>query len=435
MPRGIAVYDLFARCRRPAHALRVGVEGYHIDVLLLQHVRQALARAAITADDDVPLGREALRGDAMQGKRLQHPFRARPAQRELVACLNEEGSGEHRQQHRRDDELRKVALEQRNGLRLHDEHQAELAGLGESKTGAQGRAGSGSQQAREHGDQHELERDQQRRQRQRQRKIGCYRPEIESHAYGHEEQAQQDLPKRPDVLVDLMPVLGFGDQHTGEKSAQGKRQPSPLREPCKPQCDEQHVEDEQFMRAAARHNVKPAARQPLSDKQQHHEHHGGLEQCEPQTLGKLSASLRDRRNHDQQRHDRQILEQQHADDVASVRGFQLHTFREKPQDDCGRRHGQCAPDRKGGLPWRAREYGGGEHRCEREQDLGQPEPEHRATQLKKLSQAELEPDREHQEHDAEFREMPSFVGVRNPRQRERSHRDPDQQISEQRRQM
>ena len=150
-------------------------------------MRQALARAAIAAHDDVPLGRETLRGDAVQRERLQHPFGARPAQREPVARLNHERSGEHGEQHRRDDQLGKVAIEQGNRLRQDHQHQTELAHLSKSQPGAHGRARAGSEQARETGDQDELEHDEQRRQRQGQRKIRCNRPHVESHAYGHEE--------------------------------------------------------------------------------------------------------------------------------------------------------------------------------------------------------------------------------------------------------
>ena len=150
-------------------------------------------------------------------------------------------------------------LEQCNRLRLDDEHQAEFARLGESKTVAQGRAGSGSEQARERRDQREFERDQQSGQRRHQRKAGGDRPEVEPHAYGDEEQAQQHLAKRPDVLLDLMPVLGFRYEHPGEKGAQGKRKPGPRREPGKPQRNEQNVEDEQLVRAAASHDVEPDA--------------------------------------------------------------------------------------------------------------------------------------------------------------------------------
>src|SRR6266571_2391118 len=102
------------------------------------------------------------------------------------------------------------------------------------------------------------------------RKAGGDRPEVKPHAYGDEEQAQQHLAKRPDVLLDLVPVLGLGDEHPGEERAQGKRKPGALGEPGKPQRNEQDVEDEQLVRAAARHDVEPAAHQPLPDKEQQH---------------------------------------------------------------------------------------------------------------------------------------------------------------------
>src|SRR6266705_71652 len=63
------------------------------------------------------------------------------------------------------------------------------------------RAGGGSEQACQRGDQPEFERDQQSGQRGHQRKAGRDRPEVESHAYGDEEQVQQHLAKRPDVLL------------------------------------------------------------------------------------------------------------------------------------------------------------------------------------------------------------------------------------------
>ena len=138
-------------------------------MLLLQHVRQALARAAVAAHDDVALGRETLRGYSVQRERLQHPFGARPAQSELVACLNDERRDKHGEQHRRDDQLGKVAIEQCDRLREDHEHQAELAHLGEGQPRAYGSTGAGSEQTREARHQDELEYDEQRSERQRQR--------------------------------------------------------------------------------------------------------------------------------------------------------------------------------------------------------------------------------------------------------------------------
>ncbi len=104
------------------------------------------------------------------------------------------------------------------------------------------------------------------------------------------------------------------------------------------------------MRAAARHDVKPAAHESLSDKEQHHEHQRGLGEREHQTLRKLAAPLRDRGNQDKQRDDREILKKEHADDVTSVGGFELNAFGENAQDHRRRRHGDRASNREGGLP-------------------------------------------------------------------------------------
>ncbi len=50
-----------------------------------------------------------------------------------------------------------------------------------------------------------------------------------------------------------------------------------------------------------------------------------------------------------------------------------------------------------------------EHRRgRRDRHLREPEAEYRAPHRLQLRQAELEPDREHQEHDAEFRELRAF---------------------------
>ena len=159
-----------------------------------------------------------------------------------------------------------------------------------------------------------------------------------------------------------MPVFGFRNEHAGQKRAEGQRQSRPIREPGKPQRDEQDVENEQLMRAPARHDVKPAAHEFLPDKEQYHEHQRGFGERDPQTLRKLAASLRDSGNHDQQGDYREVLEKQHSHDVASVGGFQLYAFGENAQDHCRRRHGDCASHRESRLPGGPYKRCGSEHR-------------------------------------------------------------------------
>ena len=54
--------------------------------------------------------------------------------------------------------------------------------------------------------------------------------EVERHADGDEEEAEQHVAERLDVLLDLVAVLGLGDQHAGEEGAQRERQPGDLGE-------------------------------------------------------------------------------------------------------------------------------------------------------------------------------------------------------------
>ena len=70
----------------------------------------------------------------------------------------------------------------------------------------------------------------------------------------------------------------------------------------------------------------------------------------------------------------------------------------------------------------------------RDRDLRQPEPEHRAPHRAQLRQAELEPDREHQEHDAELGELARRRVVGHDAERVRPERDADDQVAEDRRQ-
>ena len=54
------------------------------------------------------------------------------------------------------------------------------------------------------------------------------RRQVERHADGDEEQAEQQPLERLDVRLQFMPVLAVGEQHAGEEGAQGRRQPETL---------------------------------------------------------------------------------------------------------------------------------------------------------------------------------------------------------------
>jgi hypothetical protein len=52
---------------------------------------------------------------------------------------------------------------------------------------------------------------------------------VEHHADGDEEQSQQHVAERLDVLFHLIAELGFRNQHAGDKGAQRQRQAGQLR--------------------------------------------------------------------------------------------------------------------------------------------------------------------------------------------------------------
>src|SRR5439155_22646325 len=70
----------------------------------------------------------------------------------------------------------------------------------------------------------------------------------------------------------------------------------------------------------------------------------------------------------------------------------------------------------------------------RDRDLRETEPEHGAAHRTQLRQAELQPDREHQEHDADLAEITRVGIVGHPRERVRPKGDADRQVAEDRRQ-
>ena len=113
-----------------------------------------------------------------------------------------------------------------------------------------------------------------------------------------------------------------------------------------------------------------------------------------------------------------------------------HALGEHLRHDRRRAHRQRAAQREPGLPAVAQRSAARPSRGDRrDRDLREAEPEHRAAHRAQLRQAELEPDREHQEHDAELGEVARRLRRREPTPSACGPtRDADEQIAEDRRQ-
>ena len=332
----ITEYHLFASRRRFTHPFRIRVKRDIADLFLLEQMGQPLSRPAIAADHDMALGGNAFSGNAVQFKRAQHPLRTGQPHHQAIAVVDQKGGRQHRQQHGRHHHLRKLGINHRGLHRQRHDHQPELSGLCERKRTAQSRARGTAEHSRQGGHQSELEQHRRKEQQQHQRQVVCHDVHVKLHAHRDKEQPEENIAERFDVLLNLMTVFGFGDQHAGKEGTQRHRQAGKARKPGQAQRYQQHVEDKEFMGAALRNHAEPDAHHTLPEEQQHYEHHHRLEQGNAQGRRQCLATIAHGRHHDQQRNDGQVLEQQHAEYFPPVRRFQLAPFSDHAYDNRSR---------------------------------------------------------------------------------------------------
>jgi hypothetical protein len=207
---------------------------------------------------------------------------------------------------------------------------------------------------------------------------------VKHHADGDEEQPQQHVMEGADIRAHLVPVLGFGHQHSGDEGAQRQAQPGQLGQPGQAQGDEQQVQHEQLFALAPRHLREPPAHELLPARQQQPHQHRGLDQRQAQRQEQLVGRRAQRGHQHQQRHHRQILEQQNAHDLAPVFALQLGALGQELADDGRTAHGHGAGQGHGRLPTHvphaaqpACQHQRADHRCQhRGRHLQQTQPEH-----------------------------------------------------------
>ena len=303
-PGAVGEHHGVARRGGLAHPLRVEVERNVAHALGGEQARKALAVAAIAQDDDVALRLDGLHRDAVQRERAQHPFGARHAHHDPVARLDEKRRGEHRQDHRREQEMQEALGHDARAARERQQHETELSGLREREPYAQRGSRGGAEGARQRRDQRELAGDERGEEGKHRRELVQHDAQVEHHADGDEEKAQQHVAEGLDVLLDLEAVLGLRDQHAREKGAEHHREPGEAGEIGHQQDDEQHVEHEQLVRAPPRHHAEPGAHQARAGEDHDGERCGGLAERDRDRHPELLGRAAERRDHDQQRHHR-----------------------------------------------------------------------------------------------------------------------------------
>ena len=132
-------------------------------------------------------------------------------------------------------------------------------------------------QPRQHDDEDELGQDRDDQEHQHEEPVRDDLAEVEKHAHGHEEEAEQHVAERLDVLLDLVAVLGFRDEHAGEESSEREREARELGQRGEPERDEQQVQHEELGALLSRDDVEPRAHRRLAGEQDDHQHHRRLE--------------------------------------------------------------------------------------------------------------------------------------------------------------
>ncbi len=124
-----------------------------------------------------------------------------------------------------------------------------------------------------------------------------------------------------------------------------------LGEPRQAQCHEQNIEHEQFIAFALVNGFQPPAHQLLTTPQQQHHQSCGLEHGQGQGAPQIAfIDFAQCRNQYQQRHHRQVLEQQNAHHALTMGCFQFGPVGHHFDDDGGARHGKGCAQRQCPLP-------------------------------------------------------------------------------------
>ena len=142
-----------------------------------------------------------------------------------------------------------------------------------------------------HHDQHELRGDGHDEQQQHPEDVLADDREIERHPDGDEEEAEQHVAEGLDVLLDLVAVLGLGDQHAGQERAQRERQARELRERREPERDQQQVQHEELGASLPRDQVEPRPHRLLSGEQDQHQRDRRLEGRQREIDREVGAGL------------------------------------------------------------------------------------------------------------------------------------------------
>ena len=161
--------------------------------------------------------------------------------------------------------------------------------------------------------------------------------EVDAHADGDEEQAEQQALERFDLRLEFVAEFGIGQQHAGEESAQAHRQAAELHQPGGTDDDQQRGRGENFGHLRPGHGAEQLPQQQATADHDQRDHAERLEHRIPgrrRLRGGLGFA--EQRDQGEQRDRHEILQEQDGESEPAVAGGQLLAFGQDLQADGGR---------------------------------------------------------------------------------------------------
>ena len=309
----VAVIDLEAEAGGGADHLHIGLDGGDGEAACQQGLAGHLAEAA-EADDQ----RVAMQGFGTLDALHRGRGAVRPSLRQQHGERGErhgddDGGGEHGAG---------AGIDQPGAAGGGVEDEGELAALGEHGGAAHGLPRSGAEEAGDEEDHGGLGQHQHHHAGQDQQPVAAQHAEVEAHADAHEEEAEQDAAEGLDVCFELVAEGGFREQHAGQEGAHGHGKAAELHGQRGAEDDEQGGGGHHLPRPGTGEQGEHRVEQPAAGGDQGGEREQGEADGDPVRAFRLVPRGEDR-DQGQERHDRQVLQQQDGDDALPGGGGDL----------------------------------------------------------------------------------------------------------------
>ena len=262
-------------------------------------------------------------------------------------------------------------------------------------------------------------------------RLGGHAGQVDAHAHGDEEQAQQQPLERLDLRFQLVAEFRIGQQHAGQERAQARAQPGLLHEPGIAQHHQQRAGGEHLGHAGARDRAEQVAQHEAPA--QHHQGDGAdrLGRGLP-GQGVVVGRSAEQRDRGQQRDRDEVLEQQDREGQPAEVGVQFLALGQQLQAHRGGGQGQGDADHDRALPFEVAQLQPHHHRQHRrgDEDLQAAGAEDRLAHQLQARRRQLQADHEQQHHHADLGGVEDAVGVLHEAQPVRPQHHPGHQVGE-----